>query len=75
MWALLVAVATGAAMMTGAALPALAANADHPYENVNKANDKGNGTGDSRVEDLNKAQLNENQKAPTAPPPVPAPAK
>ena len=35
-----------------------AANADHPYSNVNPQNDAGNDTGDSRVDALNQAQLN-----------------
>ena len=43
------------------AVPALAANADHPQENVDKSNDKGGPTGDSKVDDLNKGQLDENQ--------------
>lgn len=55
------------------AAPAWAANADHPYENVNKANDKGNDTGNSKVDDLNKAQLNENQKPASTPAPAPVP--
>jgi hypothetical protein len=36
---------------------AWAANARHPYSNVNHANDAGNDTGDSQVEALNQAQL------------------
>ena len=37
---------------------ARAANADHPYSNINPQNDAGNNTGDSRVDALNQAQLN-----------------
>ena len=44
------------------ALPARAANADHPYQNVDKRNDSGNDTGDSRVEGLNRGQLDQNQQ-------------
>ena len=47
-----------------------AANADHPYQKVDKSNDKGNDTGDSKVESLNAAQLDENQKPPAQPPSV-----
>ncbi len=36
---------------------ARAANADHPYSNINPQNDAGNDTGDSRVDALNQAQL------------------
>lgn len=43
---------------------ARAANADHPYQNVDHSNDNGNNTGDSKVEGLNAAQLDENQKPP-----------
>ena len=48
------AVAMGAALY---AAPSVAANARHPYKNVNPANDKGNSTGDSQVEKLNQQQL------------------
>jgi hypothetical protein len=41
---------------------ARAANADQPYQNVNKANDAGNNTGDAQVDKLNNGQLDENQK-------------
>ena len=47
--------------------PVLAANADQPDRNVNKANDKGGDTGNGKVEDLNRGQLNVNQKPPAAP--------
>ena len=54
------------------AVPALAANADQPYLNVDKSNDQGNSTGNGKVEDLNKAQLDVNQKpAPATPPTTP----
>jgi hypothetical protein len=46
------------------------ANADHPYQNVDPSNDKGNNTGDAKVEDLNASQLDENQKPPAQPPSV-----
>ena len=41
------------------ALPSacLAANATHPYANVDPRNDAGNDTGDARVDQLNAAQL------------------
>ncbi len=38
---------------------ALAANAKHPYTNVNKANDKGNDKGDAEVAKLNQQQLDQ----------------
>ena len=41
-----------------------AANADNPYGNVDRRNDIGNDTGDSRVEGLNSSQLNENYRGP-----------
>ena len=44
-----------------ASAPACAANADHPYQNVDPSNDKGNDTGDSQVDKLNSGQLDENQ--------------
>ncbi|MEJ1976575.1 MAG: hypothetical protein WDN49_11195 [Acetobacteraceae bacterium] len=46
----------GATMLTPAA--SYAANAGNPYGNVNHANDAGNDTGDSEVDQLNQAQLN-----------------
>lgn len=52
------------ALLLGLAAPAIAANADHPYSNVDKRNDAGNDTGDNRVEGLNSGQLNENYKGP-----------
>jgi hypothetical protein len=61
-------------MKTVALLPALAlaagvalapaagyaAHAGSPYANVDKKVDQGNDTGDSKVDDLNAAQLNQN---------------
>jgi hypothetical protein len=44
--------------------PAQAANADAPYSNVDRSNDAGNNTGDSRVDTLNAGQLNRNYKGP-----------
>ncbi len=44
---------------------AQAANADNPYGNVDKRNDKGNDTGDSQVDKLNSGQLNQNYTGPT----------
>ena len=48
------------------ATPVWAANARNPYGNVNHANDAGNDTGDSQVQALNQAQLDQAQ-APSAP--------
>ena len=48
------------------AAPVLAANADQPYQNVDKTNDKGNDTGNGRVDTLNRGQLDQNQAAPPA---------
>ena len=45
-----------------AAAPALAANADAPNRNVDKSNDGGGPTGDDKVDQLNKGQLDENQR-------------
>jgi len=45
-----------------AAVPALAANAEAPSQNVDKSNDAGNSTGDDKVDSLNKGQLDENQR-------------
>jgi len=41
-----------------------AAHAGDPYSNVDHSNDRGNDTGDSRVEGLNGGQLNENYRGP-----------
>ena len=40
---------------------AMAADAAHPYANVNRRVDAGNSTGDAQVEGLNQAQLNGGQ--------------
>jgi len=37
-----------------------AAHAGTPYKNVDKKNDAGNDTGDSKVDQLNEQQLNQN---------------
>jgi hypothetical protein len=62
------------------AAPALAANADTPNRNVDKSNDAGGPTGNDKVDQLNKGQLDENQRpaassqdAPTAQPPASQP--
>jgi hypothetical protein len=48
------------ALASGAAIrPAYAAHAGAPYTNVDKKNDAGNDTGDSMVDQLNAAQLNQ----------------
>ncbi len=49
-----------------AAGSALAANADAPDQNVDKRNDAGDSTGNDQVDQLNKGQLDQNQRpAPT----------
>ena len=48
--------------LLAAPLPVCAANADQPYTNVDKSNDAGNSTGNSQVDQLNRSQLDENQK-------------
>ena len=45
-----------------AAAPALAANADAPNRNVDKSNDAGGPTGNDKVDQLNKGQLDESQR-------------
>jgi hypothetical protein len=47
--------------------PLLAANADQPYQNVDKRNDAGNSTGNGQVERLNNGQLDQNQPPPAGP--------
>ena len=48
------------ALASGAALnSAHAAHAGAPYQNVDKRNDAGNDTGDSQIDQLNAAQLNQ----------------
>ena len=42
----------------------LAAHAGDPYRNVDRSNDRGNDSGDARVEGLNNGQLNENYRGP-----------
>ena len=54
------AIVLAAAVIFAAPLGARAANADHPYQNVDHSNDAGNNTGDSQVDRLNQAQLNSN---------------
>ena len=41
-----------------------AAHAGDPYRNVDRSNDMGNDTGDSRVDGLNDQQTNENYRGP-----------
>jgi hypothetical protein len=41
-----------------------AAHAGDPYRNVDRSNDMGNDTGDSRVDGLNDQQRNENYRGP-----------
>ncbi|GAC1346135.1 MAG: hypothetical protein NVSMB18_27510 [Acetobacteraceae bacterium] len=50
-----------AVFATGLASPVLAANADQPYQNIDKRNDAGNSTGDAKVDALNRGQLDQNQ--------------
>jgi hypothetical protein len=59
----------GAVLAAGTALAApmpvaWAADAAHPYSNIDHSNDAGNDTGDSQVESLNQQQLNENYQGP-----------
>ena len=62
------------ALATGATVhPAFAAHAGAPYKNVHHKNDAGNDTGDSKVDQLNAAQLNSNHQG-TNPPPTPGTA-
>lgn len=68
---------TLAALLALGAAPAMAANANQPYQNVDRSNDRGNDTGNSRVDSLNRAQSDESQgyRNPglgTAPPSAPA---
>lgn len=51
------ATAAALALALGALSPAMAANARHPYRNVDKRVDKGGPTGDSEVDKLNQQQL------------------
>ena len=60
---LLPAIAFGAAFaLSGNS--AQAANAKHPYQNVDHRNDAGNDTGDSKVDALNSGQLDSNYHGP-----------
>lgn len=58
-----------AAALLAFAAPAAAANADEPNARVDRSNDAGNSTGNDRVDDLNKKQLDGNQPRPQPPPP------
>jgi hypothetical protein len=55
------AAALAVTLAAGAVAPsmALAANARHPYRNVNHANDAGNRKGDSETDKLNQQQLDQ----------------
>ena len=46
-----------------------AADARHPYSNIDRRNDTGNDTGDSQVERLNEGQLDQNYRGPYQPMP------
>lgn len=50
-------IAALAALTALGSVPAIAANARHPYQNVDRRVDRGNDTGNSRVEELNQQQL------------------
>lgn len=70
-----------AALAFGAAPAAMAAHAGSPYANVDRSNDAGNDTGDSKIDALNAAQLDQNYKGQyynftpgAAPPPSAAPS-
>ena len=54
--------ATAGLALALAAGTAVAANVNQPYQNVDKSNDKGNDTGDSKVGALNNAQTDQNYK-------------
>ena len=45
-------------VLAAAPVTAFAANANHPYTNVDHRNDAGNNTGDGQVDQLNQSQLN-----------------
>lgn len=47
--------------LVGLASPVFAANADQPHQNVDHSNDAGNSTGNSKVDALNRGQLDQNQ--------------
>ncbi len=54
-------IAAAFAMVSVAPSAAMAANAKHPYKNVNHANDKGNPNGDRETARLNQQQLDQNR--------------
>ena len=58
-----VAVAFAALLAAGTIAPSIsqAANARHPYKNVNRANDKGNRSGDSETARLNQQQIDQHR--------------
>lgn len=61
------------ALASGSVLqPAFAAHAGSPYKNVDRRNDAGNDTGDSQVDQLNAAQLNQGVAPAPAQPMTPA---
>lgn len=60
-----------AALLAAAPAPSRAANADEPNARVDRSNDSGIATGNDRVDDLNKKQLDENQPRPQPAPPPP----
>jgi hypothetical protein len=60
-----VALLPAVALVIGVAMAPVACYAAHagsPYANVDKQNDRGNDTGDSKVDDLNNAQTNQNYR-------------
>ena len=61
-----------AIVLACSASQAMAANARRPYSNVDPRNDAGNETGDSRVEELNRMQL-DRARGPAPTPAYPAP--
>ncbi len=52
-----IAVAFAGALLLAAPIAAHAANAAHPYSNIDRRVDAGNNTGDSQVDQLNQQQL------------------
>ena len=70
-------IAVLAAVLVLGATPVFAANADNPYKNVDRSNDKGNSTGDAQVPDLNQRELDRvrsESRTVYVPQPQPAPA-
>ena len=55
--------ALAAALAVGSFAPSIAqaANARHPYHNVNHANDKGNRSGNSVTDQLNQQQIDQHR--------------